>query len=66
MSARSIWKGQLTLGYVTFLVNTYKAIDPPNAGLEGKLLHNTCLTPISQPRRCTKCDVELATADFFM
>jgi DNA end-binding protein Ku len=63
MSARAVWKGDLSIGFVNIKIAAYKAIDAPNSGLEAKLLHATCKTPISQPRRCNKCDVALATAD---
>ena len=60
MAARSVWKGNLSLGaLVNVPIGMYIAIDDPNKGLKSNLIHADCKTQIAMPRSCKKCNREL-------
>lgn len=52
------WKGSLTFGLVDINVELYSAIAPHIVGF--KLLHSTCLKPITYQRWCAHCKKEVA------
>lgn len=52
------WKGSLTFGLVDINVELYSAIAPHIIGF--KLLHSTCLKPITYHRWCAHCKKEVA------
>lgn len=52
------WQGSLTFGLVDINVELYSAIAPHIIGF--KLLHSTCLKPITYHRWCAHCKKEVA------
>ncbi len=60
--ARSVWKGNLSVGLVHVPVALYKATDDAAKGTHKRWLHDACGTPINQKKICSKCliDVEMA------
>lgn len=63
MSARSIWKGMLSVGLVSVPVKLYKATDDRDEETAMRQLHGTCSTPINQFMRCMTCNVDVPYAD---
>jgi DNA end-binding protein Ku len=57
MSSRPTWKGMLSFGVVNIPIAAFKAVEDADEGSEFNLLHATCKTRITSPRRCAKCDI---------
>lgn len=55
------WKGSITFGLVDINIELYSAIAPHIIGF--KLLHSTCLKPISYQHWCTHCKKEVSWAE---
>lgn len=63
MSARSIWKGTLSISLVQIAVKLLSATEDPNDGIKFNQIHAECSAPIKQKRTCSKCNKELANEE---
>jgi DNA end-binding protein Ku len=63
MAARSIWKGNLSFGLVSFPVKLYKATDDANTETAMRMLHGVCNHPINEKKVCAHCATDVAYGD---
>ena len=63
MAMRSILNLDINLGLFSFPVKVYKATDDPSEGVKFRQIHGACKTPINLVKRCSCCNVDVATPD---
>ncbi len=60
---RSLQTLDISLGLFGFSTKVYKSIDDPADAVSFKQLHSTCREPITQVKRCNKCNVDVPYGD---
>ncbi len=63
MSARSIWKGSLSVSLLNIPVKLYKATDDKGKATSCRTLHTTCNHPINEKTICAHCNVDVPATD---
>lgn len=59
---RSLWKGTLVIGQVAIPLTLHKSAEQPDISFRS--LHAACGTPITQEKRCPKCEVVIAAGQW--